>query len=235
MSPKQTGHFRTIEYIGPKPQKPKKSPFFGGWVILAISLSAAIFFGKPLLSSVWAADRKPSNIQTQDVIAQLSASDDFPSLLSIEALRHSTTKPQGKQAEASTALVIKCFENLGIDLIKTLHEDMSENFRLYPQLWNADSPDIHLDYQRVPNLQRFFSRKAESLTPSKDPTSYQHGDIVVWALPNAETHIGIVVPAASAHGSDVPWVVHHAPGLGITWEKALFHHQVIGHYRYSVK
>ncbi|MEY3895092.1 MAG: hypothetical protein RLZZ214_611, partial [Verrucomicrobiota bacterium] len=41
------GFYSTIEYIGPRPQKPKRRNFFGGWVIIVIALGMAFWFGRP--------------------------------------------------------------------------------------------------------------------------------------------------------------------------------------------
>lgn len=249
MSRQRSGFYNAIEYIGPRPQRPKKPNFFGGWVIVVIALGAAVFFGKPLVGGLLAAGREPTYAQVEMVAGELEAAGSFSAKLAAEALRYS-----GSQVTYDTAyykiqypggdvpaykgvaadLVIRCHRKLGIDLQKEIHEDMENHFRLYPQLWAATAPDANIDHRRVPNLQRFFSRKGETLTTSSDPAVYQPGDVVVWALPNAETHIGIVVPAAPGDesGSD-PWVVHHPAGGGVKWEKALFDHQILGHFRFA--
>ena len=36
----RSGFYSTIEYIGPRPQKPKRPNIFGGWVIILIALTA---------------------------------------------------------------------------------------------------------------------------------------------------------------------------------------------------
>jgi uncharacterized protein YijF (DUF1287 family) len=88
----------------------------------------------------------------------------------------------------------------------------------------------------VQNLHRFFSRKGEVLDHSTNAADYKIGDIVVWALGNADTHIGIVVPSPAGYeGNAAPWVVHHPNDGGVKWEKALFEYQVIGHFRYPVE
>jgi uncharacterized protein YijF (DUF1287 family) len=110
---------------------------------------------------------------------------------------------------------------------------MSENYRLYPQLWQTSQPDKNIDHRRVPNLQRFLSRKGETLSTGSDAADYQTGDIVVWALSNAEIHIGIVVPGPDGGGT-TPWVVHHPAGGGVKWENVLFDYQRIGHFRYPI-
>ena len=107
---------------------------------------------------------------------------------------------------------------------------MAANFRLYPQLWGALAPDTNIDHRRVANLQRFFERKGQTLTPSREPVDYRPGDIVVWSLANAESHIGIVVPGPGNRASEA-WVVHNQ-GTGVKWENVLFDYQIAAHYRY---
>lgn len=248
MPRQRSGYYNAIEYIGPRPQKPKKTNFFGGWVIVAFAIGAAVFFGKPLVSGVWAAEKEPTVEQVELICGQLEETGDFSDKLAAEALRYSGSQvtydpayykilyPEGDVPATkgvAADLVIRCYRKLGIDLQKEIHEDMESHFRLYPQLWAATAPDQNIDHRRVPNLQRFFSRKGETLSPSYDPAGYRPGDIVVWALPNAESHIGIVVPSAphEARGG-VPWVVHHPAGGGVKWEKALFDHQILGHFRF---
>jgi uncharacterized protein YijF (DUF1287 family) len=251
MSRSRSGYYNAIEYIGPRPQRAKRPNFFGGWVIVVIALCAAVFFGKPLIGGVWAADKGPTDAQVEMIAGQLESTGKFPSRLAAEALRYSGSQvtydpsyykipypegdvPSGKGVAAD--MVIRCYRNLGIDLQKEIHEDMESNFRVYPQLWAATGSDTNIDHRRVPNLQRFFSRKGVTLTNSSDPSEYVVGDIVVWALSNAETHIGIVVPPAPGdEGRNIPWVVHHPAGGGVKWEKALFDHQILGHFRYPAE
>lgn len=242
MARSRSGYYNAIEYIGPRPQKPKKRNFFGGWVIVAITACACIFFGKPLVTEALASDDDPTKAENQVIIRQLESSEDFGSKLAAEALRYSGSDvsydpsyykgevPAGRGVAAD--LVIRCYRALGIDLQEKIHEDMEANFRLYPQLWSAAGTDKNIDHRRVPNLQRFFSREGETLKASRNPEEYQVGDIVVWALSNAETHIGIVVPAPASEGS-APWVAHHPAGGGVEWENGLFSYQIVGHFRYS--
>lgn len=216
---------------------------------MVIALGASVFFAKPLVSSLWAADKEPTNAQLEMVIGQLDNTKGFSAKLAAVALRYSCSPviydssyykikyPEGDVPAAkgvAADLVIRCYRKLGIDLQQEIHEDMETNFRLYPQLWAATVPDANIDHRRVPNLQRFFSRKGETLTTSTNPEEYLPGDIVVWAHSNAETHIGIVVPSApEQENSNIPWVVHHPVGGGVKWEKALFDYQILGHFRYQ--
>ncbi len=247
MAKSRSGYYTAIEYVGPRPRKPKKPNFFGGWVIVAIALGAALFFGKPLVGGLLAAQKGPSNAQTELIVSELLAKGDAGSRLAAEALAYSNSDvsydpayfkisfpdgdvPQSKGVAAD--LVVRCYRKVGINLQKEIHEDMESNLRDYPQLWNASGTDTNIDHRRVPNLLRFFSHKGEVLKGGRNAAEYKTGDIVVWALPNvAETHIGIIVPAADGQGN-APWVVHHPAGGGVKWENALFDYQILGHFRY---
>ena len=65
MARPRSGYYNAIEYIGPRPQKPKKQNFFGGWVIVAIAVVAGIFFGKPLIGGALAAEKGPTDAQAE--------------------------------------------------------------------------------------------------------------------------------------------------------------------------
>ncbi len=249
MARSRSGYYNAIEYIGPRPQKPKKPNFFGGWVIVAFALAAVFYFVKPLVNQALASQSAPSDAQTDLIIGELERSGTPGDMLAAEALRYSNSDviydpayfkieypggdvPFSKGVAAD--LVVRCYRQTGIDLQEKLHDDMATHFRLYPQLWAAIGTDTNIDHRRVPNLQRFFSRKGASLETGRDLSKYASGDIVIWALPNAETHVGIVVPAPAGE-DDAPWVVHHPPGDGVKWENALFDYQILGHFRYPAE
>lgn len=241
-----SGYYRTIEYIGPRPRKPKKENFFGGWVIVAITVGAAIFFGKPLISGALASNKGPSSAQTELLVKELSASEVFGDQLAAEALRYSDGDvlydsayfkidyPGGDvpaHMGMAADLIVRCYRKMGIDLQEKVHEDMSSNFRRYPDLWASNSPDSNIDHRRVPNLKCFFKRNGSSVYISSEGERYAPGDVVVWTPLNAsEMHIGIVVPGPSGEGTE-PWVVHHFSD-SVKWEEARFIH-VLGHFRYS--
>lgn len=248
MARSRSGFYSTIEYIGPRPQKPKRSNFFGGWVILALALGIGFWFGKPLMPFLRAANMGASSEQAELLISSLGSSDAPGSKLAAAALAHSSENvaydpsyykigypdgdvPPNKGVAAD--VVVRSFRKLGIDLQVAVHEDMAAHFRMYPQLWNASAPDTNIDHRRVANLQRFFERNGETLTTSRDAADYQPGDIVVWALANGEKHIGIVVPGP-AERSVEPWVVHNM-GAGVRWENVLFDYNIGGHFRFPAK
>lgn len=249
MARSRSGYYNAIEYIGPRPQKPKKPNFFGGWVIVVIAIAAGVFFAKPWVGSLMAAQKGPTDAQSEVLVRELGASELPGDKLAAEALKYSNRNisydpayfkiayPDGdvpRTKGVASDMVVRCYREIGVDLQQLIHEDMEYNFRLYPQLWAASSPDENIDHRRVPNLQRFFTRKGRVLKTSRNAADYQTGDIVVWALSNAEIHIGIVVPGPEGEGS-APWIVHHPAGGGVKWENALFDYQIIGHFSYPAE
>lgn len=131
-----------------------------------------------------------------------------------------------------TDVVIRSYRALGIDLQQLVHEDMAENFDLYPsaRIWGLQKPDPNIDHRRVPNLQVFFKRHGEELPVSGDSGKFLPGDIVTWMLPGNLPHIGIVtdkIEAPTGHR-----MVVHNIGSGPKLEDMLFDYPITGHYRY---
>lgn len=245
MARSKPGFYNTIEYIGPRPQKPKRPNFFGGWVIVVIAVGIGFWFGRPLVPFLKAAQQGVSMEQAEMLIDSLATSAAPGDRLAAAALAHSGEEiaydpsyykisyPNGDIASGkgnSADVVIRCLRKIGIDLQKEVHEDMAQHFRLYPQLWGAIAPDTSIDHRRVANLQRFFERKAETVPASRDAADYRVGDIVIWSLANAEQHIGIVVPGPGNRSHET-WVVHNM-GAGVKWENVLFDFKVDAHFRY---
>lgn len=252
MPRKSSSFYDTIEYIGPRPQKAKRSNpqgRFGGWVIVVIAICVGAWFGRPMISSLAAANDKPTGERAFSLIEELKLAGTEGSQLAAAALAYSNRDvsydpgyyqigmpngdlPPGKGVAAD--VVVRSYREVGVDLQKLVNDDMRENFRVYPQLWDANAPDPNIDHRRVPNLRRFFERHGETLDTSSNPSGYKPGDIVIWSLPpNAEQHIGIVVPGPGRHSSE-PWVVDHLPG-GLKWENSLFDYKLEAHFRYSGK
>jgi len=129
-----------------------------------------------------------------------------------------------------TDVVIRAYRKLGIDLQKEVHEDMRDNFNLYPKIWGLKTTDKNIDHRRVPNLMTFFKRKGIEKVISANPKGYIPGDIVCWNLGGAVTHIGIVVNKKSEDG-DHYQIVHNI-GTGQVLSDCLFTFKIIGHYSY---
>ncbi|SPF47396.1 conserved exported hypothetical protein [Candidatus Sulfotelmatobacter kueseliae] len=133
---------------------------------------------------------------------------------------------------ACTDEIIRSYRAVGVDLQKEVHEDMVQNFDVYPSKtkWHAPRPDPSIDHRRVPNLMVFFERKGESLPVTRRAEDYAPGDLVTWDLGGNVPHIGIVV------GQKTPWsgryLVVHNVGEGPKMEDVLFNWKITGHYRY---
>ena len=46
-------------------------------------------------------------------------------------------------------VVVRAFRKIGVDLQVSLHEDMSRDFRAYPQRWRLRGPDSNIDHRRL--------------------------------------------------------------------------------------
>jgi len=132
-----------------------------------------------------------------------------------------------------TDVIVRAYRALGLDLQKLVHDDMKNNFGLYPKLWGLGRTDTNIDHRRVPNLQVFFKRHGTSLPVTNDPTDYKPGDLVTWNLKNdggSLPHIGIVTDKKSGPR---PLIVHNI-GRGPEVEDMLFDYKITGHYRYGL-
>lgn len=133
-------------------------------------------------------------------------------------------------------VVIRAYRKaLGIDLQQLVHEDMLQNFELYPKLWGLAKTDANIDHRRVPNLKVFFSRHAVELPISQNAKDYQPGDLVTWNLEGRKgflPHIGIISNHTAAD-EKTPLVIHNI-GQGTVVENMLFDFEIDGHYRYRL-
>jgi uncharacterized protein YijF (DUF1287 family) len=116
------------------------------------------------------------------------------------------------------------------DLQKLVHEDMSANFRAYPnqRRWGLSAPDANIDHRRVPNLMTYFTRAGNARPISGEPADYLPGDLVAWNLGGGVLHIGMVSDRKAVSG--VPLVIHNI-GAGAREEDILLRFRIIGHYR----
>ncbi|MGC2237069.1 MAG: DUF1287 domain-containing protein [Pyrinomonadaceae bacterium] len=132
---------------------------------------------------------------------------------------------------ACTDVVVRAFRAAGIDLQKEVHEDMTQNFALYPAKWGLPKPDTNIDHRRVPNLQTFFTRKGKSLPVTDKAKDYQPGDVVSWDLDGkGMTHIGVV--SNIFNEKTRKYSIIHNIGGGARLEDRLFEWKITGHYRY---
>lgn len=131
-----------------------------------------------------------------------------------------------------TDVVIRAYRKFGIDLQQLVHEDMKNNFALYPRNWGLKRTDKNIDHRRVPNLQTFFMRKGKRLTVTQKPSDYLPGDIVTWDIGSNVPHIGIVIDKKSSDNI-VPLIVHNI-GAGQEISDCLFKYKITGHYRFAL-
>lgn len=137
--------------------------------------------------------------------------------------------PEGKGV--CTDVVIRAYRKMGVDLQKEVHEDMKQNFNLYPKIWGLKRTDTNIDHRRVPNLMTFFKRHQAEKPITYTSEDYQPGDIVCWNLGGAITHIGIVTHQKSEDKER--YLIVHNIGSGQVSEDVLFAYTIIGHYRYK--
>jgi uncharacterized protein YijF (DUF1287 family) len=137
-----------------------------------------------------------------------------------------------KNIGVCTDVVIRSYRAIGTDLQQLVHEDMRDNFLLYPskRIWGLNSTDKNIDHRRVPNLQAFFTRHGKVLKTTAVPSDYKTGDIVTWMVSGNLPHIGIVIDRINPKTGN-PMIVHNI-GSGPEIEDMLFNYKITGHYRY---
>lgn len=139
-----------------------------------------------------------------------------------------------------TDLIIRVFRKAGYDLQQKLHQDAKNHFSSYPyHLWNMSKPDPNIDHRRVPMLNAFFKRHAQSLTIETTPDKldqWQAGDIVIWDLTGKGKldHIGIVSDKR-IKANNRPLVIDNFPDPGYVYEGDRLQEWTIrAHYRFPV-
>ena len=126
-----------------------------------------------------------------------------------------------------TDVVIRAFRTQGLDLQRSVHEDMRRNFSAYPRQPGQRAPDASIDHRRVPVLQRWFERQGWSRPVSERADDYRPGDLVTWRLDNGLAHIGIV---SNRKAAGVPMIIHNI-GAGTREDDILFRYRITGRYR----
>ncbi|NJN35039.1 MAG: DUF1287 domain-containing protein [Saprospiraceae bacterium] len=130
-----------------------------------------------------------------------------------------------------TDVVIRAYRKLGIDLQRLVHDDMQQNFALYPKIWGLRKTDTNIDHRRVPNLATFFTRFGKVKKLSQNGNDFAPGDVVTWLLDGNLTHIGIVARQKSAEGGR-PLIVHNI-GSGQVLADCLFSYNITGHFSFD--
>ncbi len=126
-------------------------------------------------------------------------------------------------------VIVRAFRvALGLDLQKSVHEDMERDFKKYPNNWGLESPDKNIDHRRVANLQTYFKRRGWSIAVSKRADDYKPGDLVTCIVPPNLPHIMVVSNKKTILGR--PLVIHNI-GAGTKEEDRLFEFELTAHYR----
>jgi uncharacterized protein len=130
-----------------------------------------------------------------------------------------------------TDVVIRAYRDaLDIDLQQLVHEDMSQNFSVYPTFWGLERPDSNIDHRRVLNLQTYLKRQRANLPITANNADWQPGDIVTSLVNGKLPHIGIVSDRVI---NNRPLVIHNI-GRGTQEEDILFAFQNNGHFRWRL-
>jgi uncharacterized protein YijF (DUF1287 family) len=129
-----------------------------------------------------------------------------------------------------TDVVVRAMRIVGVDLQKSLHEDMKRSFSAYPRRWGLKAPDRNIDHRRVPNLARYLERQGKKLPLAKASASFRSGDLVTCIVPPHLPHIMIVSDRFSADDPSRPLIIHNI-GQGTREEDRLFEFELTGHYR----
>src|SRR5262245_57632670 len=128
-------------------------------------------------------------------------------------------------------VIVRAFRKAGVDLQKTVHEDMQSNFSSYPTRWGLKSPDANIDHRRVPNLMTYFARKGKSVATTAGSENFLPGDVVTWDLGGGYDHIGMVTNVWYKPTQRY-LVVHNIGNNGTHMDDSLFAWKITGHYRY---
>ncbi|MGE8343145.1 MAG: DUF1287 domain-containing protein [Flavobacterium sp.] len=167
---------------------------------------------------------------SQAAISIIDPSIDYdPSYFKIDYPDGDVPKDKG----VCTDVVIRSYRVLNIDLQKEVHEDMIENFSLYPNLqkWGMTKTDTNIDHRRVPNLEVFFERKGTKLPVTQNAKDYKTGELVTWMINDKLPHIGIITNKKSSDGKR-NLIVHNVGG-GQVLEDCLFEYKIVGHFKYE--
>ncbi len=183
-------------------------------LLLAFQVSAASDFNKDIVASLIERTNQPVKYDGS-YIAIPYPNGDVPNNIGV-----------------CTDVIIRAYRELGTDLQKLVHQDISAHFSLYPskRIWGLNAPDKNIDHRRVPNLQTFFKRHGQQLKISENMSDYAVGDIVTWLLSGNLPHIGMVVNKLNPSTGNL--MIVHNIGLGPQLEDMIFDYKITGHYRF---
>jgi uncharacterized protein YijF (DUF1287 family) len=207
--------------------------------MIVVLVSVYVYFGQvPGLTGNQPStvERKPVAKRTSADLILLGARSEVRNRVLYNASYQAIAYPGGDvhpDQGACTDVVVRAFRNAGVDLQQLIHEDMIENFHLYPTNYGLEKPDPNIDHRRVRNQMCFFDRFAQSLTLSVEGQldQWQWGDVVYWRFPKGRLHCGIISDKTNRNG--IPLVIHNG---SVTKEvDCLMNWEIIGHYRFATE
>ena len=122
-----------------------------------------------------------------------------------------------------TDVVWAAMKNAGYSLKDAVDKDISENPEVYFD--ESEQPDPNIDFRRVRNLRKYFTRTAESLTlDTKKIEEWKPGDIVTFK----PSHIAVVSDRRNKDG--VPYILEQTVS-SIKETDLLTFYEIDGHFR----
>ncbi len=128
-----------------------------------------------------------------------------------------------------TDVVLRSYRKAGVDLYKSVSEDI----RKHPSRYPISKPDRGIDHRRCKNLVPYFKAHAISLPIAKDRADWKPGDIVFWDTygSGAVDHVGVIANGVTAAGT--PTVVHHWPNRPVEETDGLYRYHALYHFRWK--
>ena len=128
-------------------------------LLLAVLALNGLIYPFQMGSELSPVEEKPIQSWTAADKILLGARDEVNRGVRYDASYEAMSYPGGDVSAdhgACTDVVIRAFRNAGFDLQKMIHEDMKENFDLYPTTYGLSKPDTNIDHRRVRNQMRYF-------------------------------------------------------------------------------
>lgn len=134
----------------------------------------------------------------------------------------------------------RSLEGAGYDFQQLLYGDMSQNPDDYPlYIWGMSVPSRNIDFRRVPNIETYLSKYAQSLTTSvRDCRTdnlyhWQAGDIVVYRTRGQISNF-IAIVSLTRNEDGIPYVIFYDDEGVVEADLLEDLGSISGHYRWQV-
>lgn len=139
-----------------------------------------------------------------------------------------------------TDLFWRGLDGAGYDFQELLYQDMIINPEDYPLgIWGVPEPNRYIDFRRVPNIEAYLNKFAQSLTTKVEPCNYENlnewqgGDIVIFMLDGIGPSDHIAFVSDKRDRSGLPYLIHNY-GFGTVEQPGLMNFgEIVGHYRWN--